>query len=935
MSDSIGSLFAGFGVGGGGAPQTTLGAPPTQPALMRADEYPGRSGFGGANPSPNPSRSAEDQGWLSGLGVWDVFGGGGTKKRGNSSEFPQFTAGPAQQGLQPYAGGGGYDAYGQPQTRLTPPGTQQAQQPLQQLGQLPQEGPHEATRHRCLNVLHEFQEILMAVDKDLKSASPDQRASLMGAAIKKCRGADKEANSLLRELPSQMKQGVDPALGRSLPEFHGELRQSLAGLEAAARPVMKELPSASSEQEISNAMVQKLDGEAPVLHQRLEQLKVALDEWDKAVRSRTNLTGSFDASSKGGTRKEELAVEMASAAFEDFRAGLVIHKKGLLERAGDALGRSRKDENTEMEAIQRGVELLRVLNGLSPWCDQRKIQELLGKRQEYFLDRKYDPNYTRFTCGQRFLELIQDQKRWPEAELLALRWNEILEKNLGKLGTQDWKARSARLQTSWEQRAVHEIVQDEKLLCSFFWHVVYAIYEFFIACCSPYFGPVQKQPLLPGGASAGSGKLMITKIRAANLRSADILDQSDPYVKFSFPGMQPVKTKTVDNNEKNPKWLDPRNASGWEEVIIEVPNLSAALKVEVWDEDYFTQHDPLGENSLNVMRLLEQTAVAQGQGGWFGGPPDLSSIQVSGAKVNLDLRGPNAGDREPVVEFEMTWTPKNPGAGAGAPKAASGPSLDPLMLQPKGNGEDVALRLVGQVDAKIIEFQRSFGPQSEVSAGFFLQEQDLDADAGLFSTQDGTGTHFLGQGSAASTREMQEVESYNRILSEIRSVIHMGSSQGQAIDWSKLDQLIASAKSVERNAGSSEKKRRLFAFQDELLPQIGEWSTDRRRKLRNEVFLAKLNSSFVAAFVPVNVGIGSFDWGLYMIPLLVLLALGCNFAAFWALQFGKEEDGRGWTMILASFAGFLCLAGAATILVPRWMPYFEKRAVPQYQRLPP
>lgn len=46
----------------------------------------------------------------------------------------------------------------------------------------------------------------------------------------------------------------------------------------------------------------------------------------------------------------------------------------------------------------RGQELLQALEGLSPWADAKKIRELLRLRQDYFLDTKWDPERSRFSC---------------------------------------------------------------------------------------------------------------------------------------------------------------------------------------------------------------------------------------------------------------------------------------------------------------------------------------------------------------------------------------------------------------------------------------------------------------------------------------------------------------------------------------------------------
>ena len=48
-----------------------------------------------------------------------------------------------------------------------------------------------------------------------------------------------------------------------------------------------------------------------------------------------------------------------------------------------------------------------------------------------------------------------------------------------------------------------------------------------------------------------SGCLTFTKIKARNLRSADLMDESDPFVKFELGTLtRPQITSTVWNNEK-------------------------------------------------------------------------------------------------------------------------------------------------------------------------------------------------------------------------------------------------------------------------------------------------------------------------------------------------------------------------------------------------
>merc|ERR1739838_1283113 len=65
--------------------------------------------------------------------------------------------------------------------------------------------------------------------------------------------------------------------------------------------------------------------------------------------------------------------------------------------------------------------------------------------------------------------------------------------------------------------------------------------------------------------------------------------------------------------------------------------------------------------------------------------------------------------------------------------------------------------------------------------------------------------------------------------------LEQGSSATQ-----EFNGLLQQIRQLEREVGTDSVFRRAFAFQDELLPSIGEWSADRRRKLRNQAFLANL-----------------------------------------------------------------------------------------------
>lgn len=138
-----------------------------------------------------------------------------------------------------------------------------------------------------------------------------------------------------------------------------------------------------------------IDPEAALLHQILEQLYTALKNWEASVKSSTTLAGTFQPDRD--YRQEEQAVNVASVAFEEFHAKL--GQKSFLQRLGGGFS---EEEN---RALTRGNQLLKALDGVSPWSDANKIEELLQLRAEYFVDSKWDPERLRFSCAELFLQL--------------------------------------------------------------------------------------------------------------------------------------------------------------------------------------------------------------------------------------------------------------------------------------------------------------------------------------------------------------------------------------------------------------------------------------------------------------------------------------------------------------------------------------------------
>lgn len=625
------------------------------------------------------------------------------------------------------------------------------------------------------------------------------------------------------------------------------------------------------------------DPEAPMLHQVLEQLYTALKAWEASVKASTSLTGAF--LPDRGYRQEERAVNVASIAFEEFPAKL--GQKSFMQRLGAGMS-----QDDDQRAMVRGQELLQALEGLSPWADAKKIQELLRLRQDYFLDSKWDPERSRFSCAELFLQLVHEKQRWPEAEVLALRWPDNLERMLGNTGVEAWLSRAKR----WRQR--HQ-ANPKRLRQS----------KEELECCG-------LPNLLEGTASNGhvyakpvevSGCLTFTKIKARNLRSADLMDESDPFVKFELGTLtRPQITSTVWNNEKNPEWKDPRTGA-WEIVRMPVAKASREkfpeLRISVFDEDTFSANDPLGSRSLPILDLIETNAGQR-----------LGSIgkEITFHTGPLDLMGTGAGDRNPYLEMEITWTPE----GVGVLAAPS----DPLLLPPQ---DDAALHLLAEMEEQLPAFLRDFGPNSAENLGFFLQRKDHRLDSALPRASP-----------ASSSSGSDKVRQYNQVLNRINEHLQQFRRKHHEPNFAELGVLLEKARDFERSVGRRDDLRRIFAFQDEQFPDIGEWSTDRRRQLRNQVFLVKLAHSGTASGALDTL---QMDVRFYVVMLFLLALMFFICLDFWALGHLHDQDGRGWILVLSNLMGFFALAAVFVVSFPKWKHYFEKpkSGVNTYQTVPP
>uniref|UniRef100_A0A7S2JC52 C2 domain-containing protein n=1 Tax=Zooxanthella nutricula TaxID=1333877 RepID=A0A7S2JC52_9DINO len=430
----------------------------------------------------------------------------------------------------------------------------------------------------------------------------------------------------------------------------------------------------------------------------------------------------------------------------------------------------------------RATVLLRALPTGSCWRDQMCIQGLLRRRQAFLWDHLS-------TYAADVLTSARARERWPTAERAAIRWREALVAALGEPGSEDWLARSGRLPPPR-------------------------------APCGRGGGP-----RLAAQRAQDSGVLVIRHIKAWNLRRADFWDPSDPYVVFEFAG-QSCRTSVVYNNEDNPHWAG-------EEMIFEVASLAAApvLEVSVWDWDGFSKHDPLGRVDeeglgLNVQDVLEGV---QSEMQYLGSSHDVPT-RACCQGCRLVLRGDGAGNRGAAIAFEVVF--------------AEGGNADPLRHTQE---EEPMLRYIASVERQIAEFSHAFKSET---AGFFLPPLDLDGRS-LGSFAPGGGEAWV-----ASKEHAQAVTDYNRLLDRL-SILAAEAPGSAPVDvadfWPgvgvdtparaadlQLVRLRAQIAQVERNAANDPALLEAIARQDDVLPSIGQWSCDRRRRLRDEVFLLGL-----------------------------------------------------------------------------------------------
>lgn len=90
-----------------------------------------------------------------------------------------------------------------------------------------------------------------------------------------------------------------------------------------------------------------------------------------------------------------------------------------------------------------------------------------------------------------------------------------------------------------------------------------------------------------------TGLLVVTVVRATNLKRADVVGSSDPYVVISN-GYDEIRSKTVYDN-LNPVWN--------EELKVSVEDKSKPLLLKVFDEDTVKSDDFLGSCDVDLSRV--------------------------------------------------------------------------------------------------------------------------------------------------------------------------------------------------------------------------------------------------------------------------------------------------------------------------------------------
>lgn len=721
---------------------------------------------------------------------------------------------------------------------------------------------------QCTKVLAELEEALAASFSELQATDESHRPQICSVAMKNCRRLDREAAALVVALSRKSHTAG------SLQSRYDRAKKNLEILEVESRPYMKESQSAVAPRGFWYWLKNSLGGESRILCRRLDELELALDRFDTAAEVGQPCADDYR------------RTDRASAEFEDFRL-----------RRGSA--------GTTQDAAKMGAKLLLGLRGSSKWCDSGQVQNLLRRRNAYLCRHRFVAatsllsNYgqNRTNAARQFLEHGQG-------------WEEILCQTLGTNGAADWKDRARKIL----QMDGHVSQTDG------------------VADC---------------------GVLVIRHIRAFNLPKLDFWDDSDPYIIFSL-GDREEQTSVIWNCN-NPEWRL-QGEDSWEEVLIEVDSIrqNPILGILVKDYDRFSADDVVGKvdeggcGGISIIdaflgRLAQAAPQAEAKDSF--GPArspithNLPHVEVcanGSIRCHVALKGmPVRGFNEQPcasVSFEISFD-------------TTGANGDPLVVHPVR--EDEALILVGQADHVTASNRQAF---ESASLGFFLEpvpstpggisseiidevceyNQLLSLLAVLTTDPSKMGRTLSNSGLTSTPVQEKYLENVAGMLSE--ETLHTPSAPSQiaanVAAVQEFSRAVHTIRSFESRARNDQHRRYVFTHQDELLPSIGDWSMERRKALRNQVFLAKRH---LEPDEDDNY-LGNFDVQVWL-PMLICAIIAVYGLVMAILQWTGSWEAHRLNMIVATVIALaaiisICGCGAWQIFSVR-----DRSDRPSYEQL--
>ncbi|XP_059069809.1 ADP-ribosylation factor GTPase-activating protein AGD12 isoform X2 [Cryptomeria japonica] len=155
-----------------------------------------------------------------------------------------------------------------------------------------------------------------------------------------------------------------------------------------------------------------------------------------------------------------------------------------------------------------------------------------------------------------------------------------------------------------------------------------------------------------------TGLLKVKVVKGTNLAVRDVMT-SDPYVVLTL-GQQTMKTRVVKSN-LNPVWN--------EEIMLSVPQSLSSLKLQVFDQDFLSADDIMGEAEVDIQPLLSAASVFESAGifenmqigKWLATNDNAlirdSIINVIDGKIKQDVSLKLQNVESGELELELEWVP--------------------------------------------------------------------------------------------------------------------------------------------------------------------------------------------------------------------------------------------------------------------------------------